>query len=159
METMRSAMEEPSFQGCNIIPTDLARPMSTYLHMRNWVRKDCDSTCHLLCLPVVSQTCSLKWTRKGRSWYSPTYKIIEAFHGICGIYCCWKQKSISHVAELIMRLSCTPLWKLVNIPRKLLSWELSLLVLLCENWSTYHPNCCPGNCHCLSHSQVYLDIG
>ena len=51
-----------------------------------------------LCLPVASQTCSLKWARKGRSWYSPAYKIIETFHGICGIYCCWKQESISHVA-------------------------------------------------------------
>lgn len=51
-----------------------------------------------LCLPVASQTCSLKWARKGRSWYSPAYKIIEMFHGICGIYCCWKQESISHVA-------------------------------------------------------------
>ena len=33
MKTTRSAKEEPSFQGCNITLTDLARPVSTYLHV------------------------------------------------------------------------------------------------------------------------------
>lgn len=60
----------------------------------------------------------------GEAWYSPAY-IIGTSCGIRGMYCCWKQKSISHVAR-------------VNHALVLCSSVTTL--------STYPPDYCTRNC-------------